>query len=412
MGLPRRILCHSIVAILALTFLQISRARAEGQWDASAAELARKIIARTGMRGAMTLEVKNQSSLVESDAGEIRTALLVQLRAQGARVLKSRRPIAHVLITLSENLQAYLWVAEIRRGTSQSIAMTRVAKPSPDSFHAPTGTLVIKKELFYEQVEPMLDLAIIETPGEFTSRLLVLDTEKFSLLTRQGSAWTTVQSIPVNRTRPWPRDPRGRLIVRPDGQFEAYTPGTKCAGAAEPSLTMHCGESEEPWPLDESEPPAMSAPFAPQRNFFDGRLTMEGGQETKRSPFFAALRVADHNQTLGIFAGIDGHARVYAKGPDPVATLDGWGSDITAIQSDCAGGWQILASRATPRGTDSIQAFTLRAGVPTEDGGPVEFPGPVTALWRQKDARSALAVSHNPTTGKYEAFILSVSCSQ
>jgi hypothetical protein len=38
--------------------------------------------------------------------------------------------------------------------------------------------------------------------------------------------------------------------------------------------------------------------------------------------------------------------------------------------------------------------------------------GKVTALWTATDGTTAFGVSHNSDTGRYEAFRLSISCTQ
>ena len=80
-------------------------------------QLAGKIVAAAGAK-TMNLEVVNRSSLSAATADEVRRNLLTQLAALGARFVGAAQASASVRVSLSENLQSYLWVAEIRQGAS------------------------------------------------------------------------------------------------------------------------------------------------------------------------------------------------------------------------------------------------------------------------------------------------------
>jgi hypothetical protein len=46
------------------------------------------------------------------------------------------------------------------------------------------------------------------------------------------------------------------------------------------------------------------------------------------------------------------------------------------------------------------------------DSEPLEFSGPILALWPLLDARTVRVVSKNLQTGMYEASVVTASCSQ
>jgi hypothetical protein len=414
MGLSRRILCLAFTSTI--LFLYATASRAAGMWDGAASDLARKIASHTGPRAIMTLEVRNQSSLDASEATEIARSLRAELRAQGARILKTTRPQAQVIVTLSENLQGFLWVAEIRRAGPPvqqglpEVVMIQVVRPAAADLAPPPETLVLRKALVYEQPSPILDLARLESPGTAEARLLVLSPEGVAVYKKQEDNWVAEQSISLTRSRPWPRDPRGRLVLRQGGLFDAYTPGTRCQGATAPALTLECHDSDDAWPLGEVGPAEMSGHFVPDRNFFDGKLTL-ADQEIQVPEFVSAASVPGDSGTLKIFADLDGRVRAFGKYPEPVATIDGWGSDIAALQSGCGSGWQILSTRAGDlTQVDAIQAYSLRDRAAVEVSAPVELPGPVTALWQSEDGRTVRAVARDLKSGTYEAFTLSISC--
>jgi hypothetical protein len=414
MRLSRRILFLVLSATLA--FLCVSRSRAAGPWDNAAAELAGKIVSHLAPRATMALEVKNQSSLDARAAEEITQSLQAALRARGMRVVKSSRPQAQVVVTVSENIQGLVWVAEITRATlpesAPDVVIVEAARPSAESVAPPAETLVLRKTLVYTESDPILDCALIPSPAGAEVRLLVLDTEKIAVYTKQEENWVLEQSRPLARSHPWPRDPRGRLAIQADQQFAAYTPGTECQGTTSPALALECRASDDAWPVSLAEPLTMSAHFVPGRNYFDGKLTL-AGKELQVPMFFSAAAIPGTPGPLIVLAALDGRARFFAQKPEPLGTVDDWGSDLAAIQSGCGSGLQILATRAGGlEQPDSVQAFSLRDGTAQQASAPVEFPGPVTALWPAASGREALAVARDLKTGQYEAFTLSISCGE
>jgi hypothetical protein len=409
MGLSRRVSC---LASAVVVFLSVTAVRAAGTWDGAASELARKIVMHTAPRAAINLEVRNQSSLTENEVAEISRSVRTQLRGQGTRIARTGRPQVQVVITLSENLQTYLWVAEIRRRGTQEVVMVQVARPPAENPSEHPEMLELRKTLLYEQQNPILDLATFDAPGAAEPSLLVLDLERVAVYKKRETHWTLEKSLPLTRARPWPRDARGRLVIRDSGQFDAYTPGTRCQGSTFPVLTLECRDSDDPWPIGSGDSADTSAHFDADRNYFDGKLTLQGG-ETQVPAFFSAATIPGTSDTSRIFADLDGRVRIFDKGPEPAATFDGWGSDIASIQSGCGSGWQVLATGAgSLTDADAIQAYSLRDRSAVQASAPVEFPGPVTALWPAAAGRSALAVARNLKTGMYEAFTLSITCSQ
>jgi len=80
------------------------------------------------------------------------------------------------------------------------------------------------------------------------------------------------------------------------------------------------------------------------------------------------------------------------------------------LTSACGGSLTLSSGPGDWTEPDFVQAY---ADKNRQDavGQPVQFPGPIFALWVEEDGKSARAVSRNLQTGKYEASIVSVSCS-
>ena len=419
-------------------------------WTDGAGELAAKIVARTAPQTTVALTVRNISSLGDDDVARIRRALRSELRRRRLRLTPDEHTGGEVQVTLSENIEGLVWVAEIRNGSSHEVAMVTVARPQTEAFHPATEPLTVKKSRLYGQAEAMLDVALLAiSPGDalglgvpraVTARVLVLGRGVVSLYEKaapldkgqkadlDASAWQRKAAMPFLRLRPGPRDDRGRLVVRTDNQFVVYLPGEKCSGTLEPP-GVDCHESDEPWPLDAARPAGSSgaaAYFTLDRNFFDGRVRLEDGREMKVPPFFAGAAVpvshagrkagATSQVTSGamwLLAGLDGHAQLLNGDGVSLASLSGMGSSLVGLQTGCRSGWQALATQASDfNEADAIQAYEIVNHKAVAASLPVEFAGPVMELWPSANGSEAIAISHNLKTAEYEAFRLSISCGQ
>lgn len=417
--LPRPILAsHGWVFPATLSFfsgLFLAAASASGanSWNDAAGELARKIASQTGTPIAMALSVRNLSSLGDSEVAEVRQALRVHLRGLGWRSVARQRATVEVRVTLSENSEGYLWVAEIRHGESQDVKMLSLPRVKSATTVASAETLVIRKVILFADDELILDVALMNNAAGGEMSLLVLQPERIALFKKQNTNWTLDQSAPIRPLRPLPRDLRGRLMARSGESFEAYLPGRKCSGVLQPNLSAECHESEEPWPLDSSPGSVARAHLAADRNSFDGQFTVESGEDKTVPPFFSAAQLAERHETIWLLTGTDGHARVFGKGPKQLADFEGWGSDLTVLKSGCGTGWQVLVSRASDfTEPDTVEAFEIVNRKPVSVGAPVEFPGPIISFWPGVGGASATAVVRNFEKQRYEAFTVSIACGQ
>lgn len=241
--------------------------------------------------------------------------------------------------------------------------------------------------------------------------MLVLSLSHVTLYERSNGAWESRQSLALATTKPWPRDPRGHLRLMPSG-FQAFLPGVTCGGAVEPSLTLTCQPGAEPWVLESGSRAMLLANFAVTRNYFDGHVITQTGMAKQVAPFYSAAAVEEQGQPLWLAAMRDGRIQLFTGTFDPAGSLAGWGGDIAGTSAHCGGGAQVLASRPGDGSEpDSIQAFAIveRAAVPL--AGPVAMIGRVTALWPSGPA-AVLAVGHDPASGKYAAYLLTVACNE
>ena len=68
----------------------------------------------------------------------------------------------------------------------------------------------------------ILDVAVLEETASGPSQIVVLDSEKVAIYKFIDNRWQPEQSFPVMHSGPWPRDMRGRLVLRQDHLFDIY----------------------------------------------------------------------------------------------------------------------------------------------------------------------------------------------
>jgi hypothetical protein len=396
-----------LAALLIISLVLVQHALAT-DWSSAQQELARKITASTGP-GAISLEVVNRSSLSKQDTDEISRGLRSQLEALGARTVKPEQAAATVAVSLSENPQSYVWVAEIHQGAEEfSVVMVSIPRNEAPAFVREAPTLTIRKTPLWAQSRPILDVAVMDDSATAT-HIAVLDPEQIALYRMADGRWQLEQSLAITHSRPWPRDMRGKLVLRQDHMFDIYLPGVYCQSPSAAPLSLVCRGSDDPWPL--STQFALGGFFAATRNFFTGVLSPGVGKQSSTAKFYSAAPLPRPSYTLWIFAGVDGTVRLLDGVTEQTARLN-WGSDLASVKTSCGSGWQVLATRPGDNSGDSIRAFEFPDREPIAVGPAVDFAGGVTALWTEAKGGSAIAVSRNAETGNYEAFRLAIACNQ
>src|SRR5205807_3984506 len=378
-------------------------------WGAPEQQLAQKIVAITGPT-AVSLDVANRSSLSQTDVEAIRTALRTQLNAAGLTFVNPDQAAATVQVSLSENLQNYVWVARIQQGNNQpAITMISMARMEPGTPIREPAVLLIRKIQLWSQDDRILDVAVIDSSPP---HVIVLDPNKIAMYALQDGRWQLEQSFQIPHSRPWPRDLRGRLVLRRDRLVDAYLPGVFCSTAAQAPLSLSCRESDDPWPLS-SEQVSLNAFFSPTRNFFTGALAPGIGQERTVPPFYSAAPIPREKYVLWVLAGIDGQVREVDGVNVQTLSRPGWASDMAGVKTTCGSGSQVLvSSNSDGAAPDTVRAYEFPDRDPVPVSQPVELGGSTTSLWTESSGNTAAVVSRNWETGKYEAFRLTIACGQ
>ena len=385
--------------VIALVSCMAAHAWAASPWAVPAADLGARIAALTGP-GTASLSIKNSSPIPHDQVVGIRRAIEAQLKSTGVQ-LREAEAASEVRVTLSENVRGYLWIAEVQQGSETRVAMLEIPRTDARPTAVSTTALIVRRSPLVSQAEPILDA--ITVPGP---RLVVLGSSSIDLYDQVAGRWQSTQSFPVSHTAPFPRDVRGRIVASADHVFDAYLPGTVCS-ASQKVATVECHSSDDPWPLG-----VQSAFFNSARNFFSGLL--KPGFTKQMPSFYSVATLPRANYTLWVFAGTDNVVRTWdGVNLRPVGNTRDWGSDIASIRSGCGAGNQLLVTSAGDDSSgDAIRVFEVTDREPVLVASPLTVEGPVVALWPAPDQASAVAVVHNQQQGTYDAYSVSISCSQ
>jgi len=420
----------------------------------TARQLADRVAAATGP-GSIALEVSNRSSLDEKSVREVKGALQGELRAQGVSVVNAEQAMGAVNVVLSESLRGFVWTAEIAIGTdAPRVVLASLPRSAAGSGFAAALPITLKKTSLFSQAGRILDAAVFDSGGEGSggaasggaisgaalssaARLLVLDGTRVAAYRQQGGHWELEASLPITVARAFPRDLRGRLLLRRDHLFDVYLPGTFCRSNAAMPLALTCTASDDPWPLTSGPLTSGSAAsdalttgtaaiaadgsgvrafYASSRNFFTGALSPGIGKISSVPAFYSAAALPRQGYTLWAVAAVDGSAHVIDGVTDQAIRGARWGSDVAAVRSGCGTGAQLLISgegdapsdREVSR--DHLRAFEIADREPVPVSPALEFEGAITALWPDAGGTSALVVVKREDTGWYEASRITISC--
>jgi len=402
---------HMRALLLATVLLSSSFLRASNTIDA-ARQLAHKIVAASGP-GAFAIEIANRSSLDDKSVREVRSALEGQLQAEGVHSARGEQAAGTIEIVLSESLREYVWTAQISIGSDEEkVALVSLSRPASAAPFASVQPLTLKTALLFAQEQRMLDAALLEMPGG--SRLLVLEDDRVAIYRQTGanpaSRWELETSLPIAHTRTFPRDLRGRLLLRRDHLFDVYLPGISCRSSAAASLTLTCATTDDPWPLT-AEDGGVHAFFASARNFFTGALSPGIGKISNVPSFYSAAAVPRPGYTLWAFATVDGSLHLVDGVTDLAIRGANWGSDLAAVRSGCSQGTELVISENgnTPD-RDNLRAFEVPDREPVAASSAVEFDGHIVALWPDAAGVTATAILKRGNTEWYEAYRVSITC--
>jgi hypothetical protein len=355
MGTDRsNLFCRTLLFLIVLLGVPLA-VRADTLED-SARELAGKIAAALPAKDNVSFEIRNVSSLQLDEVARIGEALKTDLQNEGFPAHENSGATARILITLSENLNNFVWAAEVRQGDSSQVVFTMIPRPGENIVASSAMPITLHSDKFWEGPENILDAAEVNSSNG-ASLLLLLQPDGLIIRNKGGDSTFKVEIPPA------------QVATRiPFGSF------------------VHIGN------------PCQSPEFAScVTAMFDSRICEISLD--KRTLVECHVEGPAGHQWLNLF---------YIS-PSPLPL--GRNRPLGPIQSHCGGGTQFLSTGIGDyTQSDSIQAL--------DDGnGPVsselDFPGPILAIVvLVDDPTNATVVVRNLKSLNYEAYRLSISCVQ
>lgn len=405
------------------------------KWNDAVATLAGKIAGISDASQPASLNVNNISSLDSLAVSAIESTLQTEL-SQHLRLAPAAEAKTQIIVTLSEGATGYVWVAQVRSGNSEQTAMVSIPKEAPAAASRERAAISLQRKLIWSQPEPFLDFALPDGVPANGPGMVVLEPSSVVFYSSVEGHWVAGKSVALNANGTRTRDPRG-MIWQTGDEIDLFVPGESCSGMVSALPNLLCvpyasTNSTMTWPLATGEAQGEYAQFESNRNFFDGTVSVDamGTSQTSLPPFYAAAAKSTSAGLDWVIAGLDGKARLYDAGK-LIATFSGWGDQVATIDSECNDSWQVLTTGAGDSSQpDHIQIYDIRnylqaqasahpaasaaqtALEATAAGQPLDFSGPILALWSSADLKSARVVSLNLQTGMYEGSIISVSCGE
>jgi hypothetical protein len=357
MRLPRRPLLRQLRKILFFALLafgaSVSYAQSPSQlpqkWDESVRSLAENIAAAASPARAISLEMKNISSLGAADVSAIRQSLESDLANGGIRLAQASSTEVHVELTLSESAEQYVWVAETHSNDAVKTSIVDVPRQLNNPIEKAANSVVVSRRLIWRQPGKFLDFVTYTGFDGAYATLWILEPERVVIYRNDldQPLFDRVAGMPHHA--PWPRDLRGSFDV-PSGGI--LLPGMVC-GLTRTAVDLHC----------------------------------------------SVMQIGKNGSATGdtVQVKIEGRS----------------GADLVVLQSKCGGDSVILATgTADWTQTDSIQAYLEKDGRAVSAGDPVETDGPVIVFIRATEIDGAAhAIVHNLKTGDYEGYLVTATCS-
>lgn len=343
-----------------LAALSLAASLTAAPLDDAARDVAKRVAGALAPKESCALQFRNPAQAPQADV-----ALVQRIFNQAIRPVNAEKT-TEITVTLSQNPQTRLLVAELRRGSESAVFISPY-----EAVTRAKSALTVNRSMLWEQPGRILDAVLVD------GGLLILDGSRIALT----SIGIVRQQAAIPAVKPWPRDLRGRLQVKGD-QFSANIADTLCKGTWRPEVTLSCEPGAADWPL------------APGRNHF---------APPKLPPSFSYAKM----DRAWITAGTDGKARLISDTGTSLAQFAQWGASVAVQPNPCGEGSAVVASSANEQ---TVQAFDIAGGQAKPLSDPADIGGRIIEL---HDGGGALtAIVHSTGTQKHAAYRITLACSR
>jgi hypothetical protein len=378
-GAPhRRAVVGAIFIALTATRLASQSTIAPAQRDGVTSELAARIAAAIAPSTQVSLEVP-------ADEATLQNEIVSSLAMLGVRVVGAADDVPLARASCRDNLRERACSLDVSAAARTTVIVTRPLEPV--SREADPGVALELRPVLSQQAR-ILDLV------RTSDGVLVLSPTAVVQYKRMDGGWRTADSRPVPRTRPWPRDVRGRLRVAAGG-VDAFLPGVTCAGSTDP-LTISCSERVAPWPLD-----IENVALDPARNYF---------RSSDGQAFYGIARLGDAAGARWLAATLD-HTLAFVDDSGQSSATTVGADDVVAVRARCrAEPYVVVSSPDRGRDADRLTLFEVTRRRLTAAASPMTLTGKITALWPSPDREGATVITYDRDAGRYDAHEIVVSC--
>jgi hypothetical protein len=387
------ILQQLIRFVIFFVLLLVPKAACADTLEESARLLARK--AWASIHGSsVSLEFRNLSSLGNAEFAGVSTAFQEEFQRRGVKIQAEGAAVA-LIVSVTRNTTEYLGVVRIQRRDNSETVIETIGPVQGPAAPQLTFNYTLHRKLLFSQDNPIIDV-VFKDSDERAEALGVGEIYEYEL--RDGQ-WLPKGTDPFPYRANGTRDLRGFLSYGVDSQ-SAHLPREVCTTSISVGGGWSCKNSVEPWSVRAVPEAALAG--------------------KKLGPWFSAAQFAPAGKPEIVVTGQDGLARLYEESAEPLAIFSDWGSEIAAIKSGCGSGWQLLVTgKLDWTKNDEIRAVEIRQRRAQPVSAGMEFPGPVIALHspnmrpiQDADANaSAVAIIRNLQTGRYEAYLVTITCS-
>jgi len=386
------ILCHFLGFFL-LSTIVLLKARADS-FDEDARVLARKVSASIpGV--SVSCEFRNLAPLSRAEFANFSAAFQEELQKRGARITPGDTAVK-LVVTIARDPAEFMGVVQIEREENTETVIEKIGPVDGPAATEPAFSITLHREFLFSQDRPILDVVLDDEKHAET-----LGTQAISFYELQGDEWMLTGSEHLPNHQPTERGERGFIFQGIDSKA-AYISGEVCTLSLLPgSKGWECKRNTDEMPV--------------------GTVAAEAMAGKKVGAWVSAAQFETEGKTKLVVTSEDGLARLYEDGAEPVAVFPDWGSEIASVYSGCGSGWQLLVTGSGDwTQADEIQAIDIQERRAQAVSDPMAFPGPVVALhtpFARTDANAlasgkAVAVDRNLQTGRYEAYLLTISCSK